>query len=398
MLCIAGFDGYFKQLNPAWEKTLGWEREELMAKPFLEFVHPEDRKATIDATKDLSEGKAAITFENRYLCKDGSYKWLSWDSFPLVEEKLIFAVTRDITEREQAGKERQESEQRLRLFVEHSPAAIAMFDRDMKYLVASRRWLSDYGLGDRQIIGRSHYEVFPDLPERWKVIHQRCLAGAVEKCEEDPFPRADGHIDWVRWEIHPWRRADGENGGIIIFSEVITERKRAEEELRIANEELLAINRIITTTTTTTGVKGILEKVLDEALHITGLEGGTICMVTPDGMLDLAVHRETSEATILDLTTNRIKIGECLCGECARDQKPLILWDREAVLKFSTREAQRGEDIRFHAAFPLITGGRCLGVLCVFTRTDKKPFERRLKLLETVTPQIAIAIENARLY
>jgi formate hydrogenlyase transcriptional activator len=179
---------------------------------------------------------------------------------------------------------------------------------------------------------------------------------------------------------------------------IALERKKNEEKLRITNEELLSINRIITTTTTTTGVKQILEQVLDEALDMTGLEGGTICMVTPDKSLHLAAQRETSEATIFDLTTNEIKIGECLCGECAKDHKPLILWNRGAVLKYATREATRGEDIRFHAAFPLIIGDRCLGVLCVFTRTDKKPAERSLKLLETITSQIAIAVDNAQMF
>jgi PAS domain S-box-containing protein len=111
MLCIAGFDGYFKQLNPAWEKTVGWTNKELMSKPFIEFVHPEDVKATINTARGLSEGKAVFIFENRYLCKDGSYKWISWSSFPLVEEELIFAVTRDVTEHkklEQSLKERTE--------------------------------------------------------------------------------------------------------------------------------------------------------------------------------------------------------------------------------------------------------------------------------------------------
>jgi len=99
MLCIAGFDGYFKQLNPAWEKTLGWTNDELRAKPYLEFVHPEDREPTVQAAGSLSEGKAVITFDNRYRCRDGSYKWLAWSSFPILKEKLIFAVARDVTER-----------------------------------------------------------------------------------------------------------------------------------------------------------------------------------------------------------------------------------------------------------------------------------------------------------
>ncbi|OGO03943.1 MAG: hypothetical protein A2Y72_04740 [Chloroflexi bacterium RBG_13_53_26] len=156
------------------------------------------------------------------------------------EGKIIGAVVamHDITERKRAEEAMKRNERVLRLFVEHSPAAIAMFDRDMKYIVASRRFLMDYDLGDRNIIGRSHYEVFPEIPERWREIHRRCLAGAVEKSEEDPFPRADGRTDWVRWEIHPWYKTQGEIGGIILFSEVITERKQAEEELRKHRDHL----------------------------------------------------------------------------------------------------------------------------------------------------------------
>ncbi|GET44174.1 PAS domain-containing sensor histidine kinase [Microseira wollei] len=128
----------------------------------------------------------------------------------------------------------------FRLFLEHSPVAIAMFDRQMHYILASRRWLTDYNLGNQNIIGRSHYEVFEEIPDRWKKIHQRCLAGAVEKSEEDCFTRADGTIDWVRWEIHPWRNSAGEIGGIIMFTEVITERKQAELALKQTQEELEA--------------------------------------------------------------------------------------------------------------------------------------------------------------
>lgn len=102
MLCIAGFDGYFKDLNPAWERTLGLRREELLAKPFLEFVHPEDREATAAAAGKLSAGTEVVSFENRYFCKDGSYKWLAWDAAPFAEQQLIYALARDITQQKRA--------------------------------------------------------------------------------------------------------------------------------------------------------------------------------------------------------------------------------------------------------------------------------------------------------
>ena len=106
MMCIAGFDGHFKQINPAWTTTLGWTPEELCSKPWLDYVHPEDREATIDAGAQLSAGNPVYAFENRYRCKDGTYRWISWNSLPVLEEQETFAVARDITERRQAEEAR----------------------------------------------------------------------------------------------------------------------------------------------------------------------------------------------------------------------------------------------------------------------------------------------------
>jgi PAS domain S-box-containing protein len=99
LLCIAGFDGYFKRLNPAWETTLGYSRHELLSRPFLEFVHPEDRERTIAEAGNLARGLHTISFENRYRCKDGSYRWFLWSCRSLVKEQLIFASARDLTDR-----------------------------------------------------------------------------------------------------------------------------------------------------------------------------------------------------------------------------------------------------------------------------------------------------------
>jgi PAS domain S-box-containing protein len=98
MLCIAGFDGYFKRLNPVWERVLGYSTEELLAEPFLSFVHPEDRETTAHEAAKLAEGDhITILFENRYRCKDGSYKWLQWMSSSMEDRGLMFATARDVT-------------------------------------------------------------------------------------------------------------------------------------------------------------------------------------------------------------------------------------------------------------------------------------------------------------
>jgi PAS domain S-box-containing protein len=107
MLCFLDFSGYFKRLNPAWEKILGFTREELLSKPFIEFVHPDDRERTLKQNRKVRAGEKALSFENRYLCKDGSYKWLLWNAAPDLDNQVIYSVARDITGRKKAEEERE---------------------------------------------------------------------------------------------------------------------------------------------------------------------------------------------------------------------------------------------------------------------------------------------------
>jgi PAS domain S-box-containing protein len=113
MLCFLDFSGYFKRLNPAWETTLGFTRAELMSKPFIEFVHPDDRERTLRQNRDVRGGGHARLFENRYVCKDGSYKWLLWNAAPDAGRRVIYSVARDITDRKLAEQERERLLERL---------------------------------------------------------------------------------------------------------------------------------------------------------------------------------------------------------------------------------------------------------------------------------------------
>jgi PAS domain S-box-containing protein len=102
LFCVAGYDGYFKRLNNSWMEVLGYSAEELMTLPYLEFVHPEDREATLAEARKLVTGATVVAFENRYGTKSGHYRWLAWTSTPLPERQLIYAVARDVTERKLA--------------------------------------------------------------------------------------------------------------------------------------------------------------------------------------------------------------------------------------------------------------------------------------------------------
>lgn len=163
----------------------------------------------------------------------------------------------------------------LQLFVEHAPAAIALFDTELRYLMASQRWLEDYGLGDRAIIGVCHYDVFPEIGDDWKAIHQRCLQGAIERCDEEAFPRSDGKTDWLKWEVRPWYTAANEIGGLIMLTEVITRQKETELALAAANEALRTANERLETELSNRNTElHEFFQLSDDMLCIAGLDDG----------------------------------------------------------------------------------------------------------------------------
>ncbi len=388
--------------NKAFADMLGYTIDELRGKTWQELTPSDEIEAIQKRLALLLSGeKDSARFEKRYIHKNGLYIWADVsvaiqrdsDNNPLYFMTTIV----DITERKKAEHDRQ----KFVMLADSSSEFIGMCDLDLNPIYVNPAGVRMVGLPDMAAACRIKVQDY-FFPEDQKFIAEEFFPRVMREGHGEVETRLrhfqTGEPIWMSYYLFHVRDSGGALVGWATVSHNITERRRTEEDLRITNEELLAINRIISTTTTTTGVKQILESTLDEALNITGIEGGTICMVTPEQTLHLMAYRETSETTINDLTENEIKIGDCLCGECAKDHKPLILWNREEVLEFATREATRGEDIRFHAAFPLIMGEKCLGVLCVFTRTDKKPTERRLKLLETVTSQIAIAVDNAQMF
>ena len=240
--------GLIIEANLTAAKQLGKERARILDAPFFLYVLEKDRDAFhLHLAKVFKTGERQ-TCEVRLAPGIGGEFYARLDSIFIEDasgQGLARTSITDISYSRRAEAELREREEQLRLFAEHAPAAIAMLDSNMRYVAVSRRWVSDYGLLGQQLAGRSHYDVFPEIPERWKEIHRRCLAGAVERAEEDHFERVDGSTQWIAWEIRPWYGPSDAVGGIIIFSEDITERKRTEEALRRSNNELdLAIQAL----------------------------------------------------------------------------------------------------------------------------------------------------------
>jgi PAS domain S-box-containing protein len=226
--------------NRGAEKLFGYTASEMVGTSIMRLI-PDDR---LDEENhilgQIRSGKSVRHFETLRQAKDGRLIDVSVTASPIKDAAGnptgVSKVARDITERKLSEHALQESEGRLRLFVQHAPAALAMFDREMRYLCMSHRWLADYGLGNRDLRGVSHYEVFPEVSEKWKETHRRGLAGEVVTEESDRFERADGSVLWIRWEVRPWHEIGGQIGGIVVFTEDITMRKKAEEKLQKSEE------------------------------------------------------------------------------------------------------------------------------------------------------------------
>jgi PAS domain S-box-containing protein len=239
MLCIAGFDGYFKRVNSAWTQTIGYSSAEMLGQPFLEFVHPDDRAKNVAETNRLATGGETTSFENRYRCKDGTYRWLLWSARPLVREQLIFASARDLTERKQIEEKLRQSEERSRLMVESvKDYSIFMLDPNGKVVSWNPGAERIMGYTAEEIIGQ-HFsrffleeEVVGGIPEK-----ELLEAGQKGRAETENWRvRKDGSRFWADAMLNAVTGSGGDLKGFVKVTRDVSERRRAEESLRISEE------------------------------------------------------------------------------------------------------------------------------------------------------------------
>ncbi|MEI1279714.1 PAS domain S-box protein [Leptospira venezuelensis] len=205
----------------------------------LKFVKEgESREKITEAVKQLLEKGIPYDLEMEIVTAKGNELWVRTvgsADFENGECVRIFGALYDIDKRKKAELEAIKERSRLSAFVEHAPAAVAMFDAEIKYVAVSERWLVEYHLSGKNIIGLSHYDVFPNISQEWKDIHQRCLSGEVSKNDEDIWrPEGWDHDQYLRWEVRPWYQLDGSIGGIMMFTQDITESCLQREELKKA--------------------------------------------------------------------------------------------------------------------------------------------------------------------
>jgi len=257
--------GVIQEMNAAAEEMLGFRAADLIGREKVSlFFSPSevsDELVKLSAQAghpviDLAEG-TRLRLESPDLLADREWTLKRKDGshFPgavtlsaLLDHDARYAgslrIIRDITA-ERATKQLTEIQRRrFEEFFRHAPAAIALLDRNLCYLATSLRWMTDFRLGDTQLVGRPHLDVFSTVPRHWRDVYRRSLNGSCEQGEEDLIVLPDGSEEWIRWECRPWHEADGQIGGIAIFSEVLTvkrlERKLSASEAMLSTAQALA--------------------------------------------------------------------------------------------------------------------------------------------------------------
>jgi PAS domain S-box-containing protein len=224
------------------ERIFGYAESEAMGQPITILIPPELQDEENKILEKVKAGERIEHYETIRATKTGRKVAVSLSISPIEDSSgniMGFTkIARDITQRQHAEEALRASEELLRVFVKNVPAAVAMLDRDMRYLQVSDRWCTDYLSGRAQVLGRSHYEIFPDMPDRWKEVHRRALQGETLRADEDRWDGQDG-AHWARWEVRPWKTAEGAVGGILILAEDITRRKQMEEALSDLSRKLI---------------------------------------------------------------------------------------------------------------------------------------------------------------
>ena len=289
-------------VNPAYRRMLGRTPDELSSlSMFDELTHPDDVQSDLNSFKRLVAGEVDhLQLDKRYLLRDGRLVWANV-KLSLVRDAsgtphYILGLAADITERKRTEEELRASERHLRAFIEHAPVAVAMFDREIRYLAASRRWNTDYGFGHSDLTGICLYDLIPNLPEKWRESHRRGLVGEKQHLGEDVWIRADGVEQWVSSSVYPWSDPQGNVGGIIISAEDISQRKLNEQLLQDAKLTAEAANAAKSTflanmsheiRTPLNGILGMTELILDTELTADQRENLGLVRFSADSLLTI---------------------------------------------------------------------------------------------------------------
>jgi PAS domain S-box-containing protein len=350
LLCIAGADGFFKRISPAFERVLGYPLTDFLSQPFMAFVHPQDRRATLGALVNLSTGAEIISFENRYRCRDGSYKWLSWTAAPFPDRQLIYAVGRDITERKQTEEALAQERNLLRALMDHLPDHIFVKDRKSRFVTANAATLQTMGAASLEaVVGKRDFDFLPPGQARqFYADEQEVLRSGKPLVNRDELVTdCTGAERWLLTTKVPLRSRSGAVIGLVGMSHDITDRKRVEAEWQRAKEAAEAASKAKSEflakmsheiRTPMNGILGMTDLALDTEL-------------TREGRECLQMVKASADA-LLTVINDILDFSKIEAGKLHLEPAPFPLRDSldDTVRPLGLRAQQKGLELVCHIA------------------------------------------------
>lgn len=386
-------DALFLEVNAAFEEITGLIREKVVGKKVSE-INFGLGESDLDWVG--SYGKAALSGEEIRFEKyfEQIDRWFAF-TFYSDEPEHFAVIFNETTEQNRNRQALEHSHDLMRYIIEHNRSAVAVHDRDLNYLYVSQHYLDEYKVKEKDVIGKHHYEIFPDLPQKWRDVHKKALQGEVSSAEDDPYVKEDGTIEWTRWECRPWYEADGNIGGLIVYTEVITERKRVEESLRKRNVELESLLSVSSALRSADNLEAMLPILLDQTLSILNTTAGAIWLFHPfSEELRYTVTRgwytELEDGfwqKVGSITGKVFQTGELhLSADLNTD--PLV----DPSLLISAAEGWSG------AYLPIKSGDLTVGVIAISMRQPREITGGELRLLNSLVEMAGIAIHRLGLY
>jgi PAS domain S-box-containing protein len=406
-IAVTDNTGRYVQVNDHWAALLGYAPGQLLQQSPAEVTHADDQAASRALRQALCRGEINhFDLEQRFVRSDGSLFWGYLSATPLrapdgTPEAIIDVIT-DITARRQV----EASLQQERDLFMAGPVIVIRWLPGPTWPVtyASPNLFAHFGYTPEDLTsGRLVYTDLIHPEDRAQALTDDKLhftAGRQDWYEQDyRLARADGQYRWVHDFTRTIRAPNGEPLQFHGYLRDITDSRRAAAELEQRQQELATVGQLVSAIATNLNVAEILDQALRGALSLSGLEGGTVCLVQPGRQtLLLAAAQNASPGLLADFSAGEVSISDCLCGQVALTGVPQILQDNAAGSAFASREALRAEGLRFHAAFPLSVKNQPIGVLCLFAYAEVRPIQRSLDLVQQLCGPIALAIDNARLY
>jgi len=399
LLCILGFDGYLKLINPAAEKMLGYAPREMIGQLFIEFVHPDDREATLKEAESIAAGNNSVGFENRWRCRNGSYKWVAWTATRFCEEQLIYGVGRDITDSKQAEAALQESQRFVERIANTSPNLLFVYDESEQRNVYSNREITDtLGYTSAEVENMGSYLlptiIHPDDLAKFPEYFQQLENAPDGEVIEYEYRVRDRQNCW-RWlvsrDIVFSRTDEGKIQQRLGAATDITERKIAEQALAEQLKLSLFTADVGIVLTQNQTLPATLQYCTDALVrHLDAAFARIWTLNQEENVLEL--QASGGIYTHIDGAHSRIAVGEFKIGLIAREQKPHITNCVQEDPRVSDKEWAKREGIVAFAGYPLIVDNQLLGVIAMFARQELN--ESTLIALALSADAIALGIKR----